>query len=83
MPPADGEILYRRHLRKPGVEEITYCGRAVVPCPNDRKLRQCGLCNRNSARERAAKPKPAVAPQPPRGGSIRTVSGGLPGLGRR
>lgn len=86
LPPAEGQILFRRHILHFNDPHITFCGRKVQPTDTDgdRHMRGCGGCNKNLVRHREAKRKASQPPpQPPRGGSVRTVSGGLPGLGRR
>lgn len=86
LPPAAGQTIFRRHILHPEKLNTTYCGRKVSPLAgdDDRFLRGCGICNTRLVRHREDKRKAKLPPPPPpRGGSIRTVSGGLPGLGRR
>lgn len=87
----------RGHRPNPDNPALTMCGRktagGVTQSPHTTRMRQCPACNVAIGRARKAAKRAkrrAVAPPPetpkppqPRGGSIRTVSGGLPGLGKR
>lgn len=86
LPPGEGQILFRRHILHPDKLNTTFCRRKVSPLAgdDDKTLRGCGRCNKSLQRHMEAKRKAKLPPPPPpRGGSIRTVSGGLPGLGKR
>ncbi len=85
LPATDDYPKVRAHRRRPETPSLTFCGMWVRDGaqPTDR---QCENCIRlwGDYRRRLRHPEvPAQLRPTPRGGSVRTVSGGLPGLGKR
>lgn len=80
------------HRVDPFAADVTVCGRSTTVgqvCADVAGLRQCHRCNQRVGRRRLALRAQArrrdelARRQPARDTSVRTVSGGLPGLGRR